>query len=292
MCALTPNWLLLSESTLRRGFIFISADYRLAPPSTALDIIDDVKSLFSFLARPTFSREHLPGGVSLDASRLAVAGFSGGAYLARAAGIYAEPKPKAVYSMFGMGGDFLSDHWLAVKDTHLMTPGADRVTQEMLAHLLAPSIAPAAEAPIVLRSDGSVADADNRWFLFTDAWRRGTLLDFALGEPVSAALRELPYAERLAAIPPRLRPAFSEDQINAAFPPTYFVHGALDHIVLPSESEKTYRRLRELGVNAVLDIVPDADHGLITRTVPQLPAPGADEAQERGMDFVEEWLRK
>lgn len=199
-----------------------------------------------------------------------------------------------VYSLFGMGGDFLSDHWLAVKekDAHLMTPGADRVTQDMLTHLLAPALTPTAEAPIVLRSDGTASDVDNRWFLFTEAWRNGNLLDFVLGVPVSATLRELPYAERLTAIPPRLRPAFLEDQINATFPPTYFLHGALDHVVSQGESEKTYRRLRELGVNTVLDIVPDADHGLITRTIPPLPAPGADEAQERGMDFVEGLLRQ
>lgn len=251
-----------------------------------------MKSLFSFLARPTFSREHLPGNVSLDASRLAVIGFSGGAYLARAAGIYAEPKPKAIYSMYGMGGDFLSDHWLATKDAYLMTPGANKVTQDMLTHLLAPSVSRTAEAPVKICSDERMSDDENRWYLFTDAWHNGNLLDFVLGEPISATLRALPYAERLAAVPPHLRPALLEDQINATFPPTYLVHGTLDHIVLQGESEKTYRRLRELGVPAVLDIVPDADHGLITRTVPPLPAPGADEAQERGMDFIEGLLRK
>ena len=34
----------------RHEYIFISADYRLCHPSTALDQIDDVKSLFNFLA--------------------------------------------------------------------------------------------------------------------------------------------------------------------------------------------------------------------------------------------------
>lgn len=250
-----------------------------------------MKSLFSFLARPTFSREYLPGNVSLDASRLAVIGFSGGAYLARAAGIYAEPKPKAVFSMFGMGGDFLSDHWLAVKDTYYMTPGANKVTREMLTHLFGPSVTPTVDAPIKMRNDGTGSDDENRWFLFTYAWRNGNLLDFVLGEPVSATLRALPYAERLAAVPPHLRPAFLEDQINATFPPTYLIHGTLDHIVPQSESEKTYRRLRELGITAVLDIVPDADHGLVTRSIPPLLAPGADEAQERGMVFIEGLLR-
>ncbi|KAH9842446.1 Alpha/Beta hydrolase protein [Rhodofomes roseus] len=282
----------LKESTLRRGLIFIAADYRLAPPSTALDIIDDVKALFSFLARPTFSKEHLPNSVSLDATRLAIAGFSGGGYVARVAGIYAEPKPKAVLSMFGMGGDFLSDHWLAVKNTYLRFPGAAQITNASVAHLLDPSIPAVAEATLRVRSDGMVSDDENRWCLFMHAWHNGNLLDFVLGQPVSATLRSLPYADRLAAIPPRLRPAILEDQINAAFPPTYLVHGVNDHCVLVSESEKTYQRLREVGVTAVLDIVPDADHGLVTSTVPPVPAPGSDEAQERGMDFIERELRK
>lgn len=255
-------------------------------------MIEDVKALFAFLARPTFSEEHLPNGISLDARRLAVAGFSGGAYVARVAGIYAEPKPKAVLSLFGMGGDFLSDHWLAVKNTYLMFPGADQITDESVAHLLDPSLAAVAEAPLKYRSDGTMSDDENRWYLFTHAWRKGNLLDFLLGEPISATLRDLPYADRLAAIPPRLRPAILEDQINAAFPPTYFVHGAIDHCVLVSESEKTYQRLRELGVTTELEIVPDADHGLTTKTNPPLPAPGSEEAQERGVDFIERELRK
>ena len=66
------------DSTLGSDLIFISADYRLLLPSTGLDIIEDVKTLFTFLASSEFSLTNLPSGVTLDHTRLAVVGESGG----------------------------------------------------------------------------------------------------------------------------------------------------------------------------------------------------------------------
>lgn len=83
--------------TLKRGFIFITADHRLLYPSTGLDVIDDMKTLFTFLASPEFNRKHLPAGLSVDANRIAIMGASGGGYAARAAGLYAHPH--AQYSL-------------------------------------------------------------------------------------------------------------------------------------------------------------------------------------------------
>ena len=94
----------------------MGADYRLLYPSTGFDIIEDMKALFSFLADPKFSQDHLPSGISLDANRIALVGASGGAYPAMAAGIHAHPKPKALLLLFGMGGDMLGDGWVKPKD--------------------------------------------------------------------------------------------------------------------------------------------------------------------------------
>ncbi|TFY52280.1 hypothetical protein EVJ58_g10108 [Rhodofomes roseus] len=74
----------IREFALSRGFLFISTDYRLIWPSTGLDIIDDVKTLFTFLADPSFSETYLPS-----------------------AGIYADPKP--IVSIIGAGGAILTD---------------------------------------------------------------------------------------------------------------------------------------------------------------------------------------
>ena len=86
--------------TTAAGLAFISADYRLLPPSTGHDVLEDVVDLFAFLARtPTL------GSVLIDATRLAVAGSSAGGMCAFLAAIHAKPRPRAVLSIYGLGGD-------------------------------------------------------------------------------------------------------------------------------------------------------------------------------------------
>ena len=46
-------------------------------------------------------------GLRVDPVRLFVSGTSAGGYIAYLAALWAEPHPKAVISMYGMGGDFL-----------------------------------------------------------------------------------------------------------------------------------------------------------------------------------------
>ena len=92
------------------GLIFISADYRLIPPATGHDIVADIKDLFTFL-------DHDVNGLirgrqgkhvfEIDSSALAVAGSSAGALCAYLAAMHASPKPRAVLSLYGMGGDML-----------------------------------------------------------------------------------------------------------------------------------------------------------------------------------------
>ena len=86
--------------TTAAGLAFISADYRLLPPSTGHDVLEDVVDLFTFLGRtPTL------GSLHLDASRLAVAGSSAGGMCAFLAAIHAKPRPRAVLSLYGLGGE-------------------------------------------------------------------------------------------------------------------------------------------------------------------------------------------
>jgi acetyl esterase/lipase len=91
--------------TVAAGFVFISADYRLIPSSTGHDIIDDIKDLFLFLSRDTLCFKTESGSLfGIDPTSLAVAGSSAGGMCAYLAAIHASPKPKAVLSMYGMGG--------------------------------------------------------------------------------------------------------------------------------------------------------------------------------------------
>lgn len=163
----------IADATLEHNIIFISADHRLLHPSTALDIITDVKSLFAFLASPSFSQTHLRPGVTLDAARMAVSGESGGGYAARAAGIFAEPKPKAVLLQYAQGGQLLDDHWLAVKDKDVPDPEGGIVARESVAHLLDETQAPISDDPMPFLGDDAPHGDSGRTKLLLWWWRTG-----------------------------------------------------------------------------------------------------------------------
>jgi acetyl esterase/lipase len=82
------------------GFAVISADYRLLSPCTGRDALDDIVDLFAFIAQT----KQL-GTVQVDSTRLATAGNSAGGLCAFLAAIHANPKPRAILSMYGLGGE-------------------------------------------------------------------------------------------------------------------------------------------------------------------------------------------
>lgn len=95
---------------------FVSAEYTLLAPATGHDILADVKDLFRFLESNV--NRHIRTAYDADPSRanlafqidshsLAVAGSSAGGLCAYLAALHASPKPKAVVSLYGMGGDML-----------------------------------------------------------------------------------------------------------------------------------------------------------------------------------------
>lgn len=92
------------------GYAFISANYQLLPPASGHDIIEDIKCLFAFLGNgineACKAHRHGRGEEGIDVERVAVMGTSAGGLCAYLAGIHAVPKPRAVVSVYGMGGNF------------------------------------------------------------------------------------------------------------------------------------------------------------------------------------------
>lgn len=265
--------------------MFISVDHRLICPSTGFDIIEDMKALMTFLADPSFSTEHLPEGLFLDATRIGVVSLSGGGYAARALALYATPKPRALCMLYGMGGDFVCDHWVAAKGDDALFDTVSPVLRSFIAHFLDNLVAPSTASTMTVGKEW-FEDDQRRVALFCYLWRTGELLDHVLGEPVSAMLRVLPVEERAAAVPERLRPALLETQLDASFPPTFLLHGDADTIVPISQSQKTCTRLRELGVETELEVIPTGGHGLVASISPFEFCKGATEAHEKGMQFL------
>ena len=96
------------------GHAFISADYCLLPPATGHDIVKDIQDLFAFLKDPllSFTMPSKPGDeqskFKVDPESIVVSGSSAGGFCAYLAAINCvSPKPKAILSLYGMGGDLL-----------------------------------------------------------------------------------------------------------------------------------------------------------------------------------------
>ena len=280
------------DAMLEHGILFISADYRLLYPSTAFDIITDVRKLFTFLADPGFSEAHLPTGVTLDVSRIAVSGESGGGYAARAAGIFAEPKPNAVLLQYAQGGQLLDDHWLAIKDRDVPDPMGGVVTKESVAHLLDGPQEPVCYDPIPVLGDDAPKGDSGRAKLLLWWWRTGGYIDVVLGvNGMSRSLRGLSLTQRENAVPRDFRTALLQTQLTETFPPTLLIHGKDDQLVLPAESQLTYDRLKDLGVEVELHLLEGAGHALIDWTNGPNLVSGARELQQKAVEFLVRKLR-
>lgn len=79
----------LAES---KGWSFISPDYQLLIPASGHDMITDIQDLYAYI------KAKLP---QIDITRTAMGGGSAGGYTARLGALYAEPRPKVFYSLYG-----------------------------------------------------------------------------------------------------------------------------------------------------------------------------------------------
>ena len=86
----------------------MSADYSLLCPAASHHILQDIIDLFSYIHKDMNDELKLEGRTErIDSNAIAVAGSSSGGFCAYLAALHAEPRPKAVLSLYGMGGDFL-----------------------------------------------------------------------------------------------------------------------------------------------------------------------------------------
>ncbi|RAH75012.1 alpha/beta hydrolase [Aspergillus aculeatinus CBS 121060] len=270
-----PTW--LYDHCQKSTYIFISADYRLCHPSTALDQIADAQALFRFLASPAFQSSLGSPDLSLDTSRIAVTGFSAGAYSARAACVHATPKPCVLMTAYGTGGNLLLDHWTQPRPP---TSIAKMVDLADVPRLLADRT--------VVSDD---ADRNSNRFALTVRWEiDGTFLDGVFGRPgLGATLNKVEYAGRAEAVPEELKPGFLQNFVGEGYPPAVFVHGTADEVVPDQESKFQHEQLGRLGIRTELLLVQDAGHGLVDLKsgFPPKLAEGAMEAYAEALKFVD-----
>ena len=93
-----------------QGVALLSADYRLLSPSTGHDILEDIQDLFSYIRNDLNSAlAEVTGkpGLKINPDAIGIAGTSSGGLCTYLCAIHISPKPRALLSMYGQGGECL-----------------------------------------------------------------------------------------------------------------------------------------------------------------------------------------
>ncbi|KAF9013130.1 Alpha/Beta hydrolase protein [Cyathus striatus] len=292
-----PTW--LKQRTVDAGYLFITADYRLLPPSTGHEIVEDIRDLFAFLTSTPLSVPSTEAGtlkLQVNPNAIAVSGSSAGGlctYLA-ASHPSISPKPKAVVSMYGMGGNFFTNHYLLPKHTpffrgrELLDPADFR---EFL-HPFSEQLPEIAESklkyhPQTYRIPGYPANP--RMLLARLYLQMGTFLDYYTGEyglsgKLRAAVEELATDANLELVPAIHHTLFPQFSTSASWPATMLLHGVLDSAVPVHESRNLKKLLEGHGVKVELREFEGEEHSFDY-------APGAEDKYIKEMDEVAEFLR-
>jgi acetyl esterase/lipase len=289
----------LVRSFMEAGCLLVYPDYRLLPPSNCHDQLDDISDLLKYMSSSTFGEavsSILPSGFQMDLTRVAVAGFSAGCYLARIGVAHSlkyqtSIQFKACLLFYGMGGDFLLDYWVKPRiplDTP--PPQVDFTSKE---------IADCPYSPHLPGYRGAIPrTAWGVWW-----WDRGCFLDYCTGEDgLSARLREYQTsAEREAYMRDKasaMKKSKGEDEDilpqlfldkleNAAkWPSSLLIHGTADPLVPIQESIHSYEQLdRGRRGSHQLLLVQGGDHDLNDPRTGE-PLPAKAQALQKAASFI------
>lgn len=175
----------------------------------------------------------------------------------------------------------LLDHWTSARPP---TSIAGRVNLDEVPALLADKTTVSDDTP----ANGLMS---NR-FALTVRWELdGTVLDGIFGKPgLGAMFNAVDYAQRANLIPADLKPGFLSSFVTKDYPPSVFVHGTADEVVLDQESIDQHEQLKKLGVKTKLLLVENGSHGLMDFTTgpPFKLSKAAVEAYGKALDFVDE----
>ncbi|KAF5331119.1 hypothetical protein D9619_005377 [Psilocybe cf. subviscida] len=264
-----PPW--LYDRVMSLGYASLSANYQLLPPGTVHDVIQDIQDLFTYLENTNIALED-KRSFRADMNRVAVAGSSSGGHCAYLAAMHCVPKPKAIFTIYAVGGSFFTPFYL-VEKTKPFFMGQNLQDPARLKQFLHPfeggSQTKISESSVVF--DPVTRAPNNIRMAAPPLWiQLGVVLDHYTGlhEPsLSAQLRKVleenPHAtskdfEKV--IPISQRYTFPELNISAAWPPTLSLHGDADSAVLVSESQHLTKLLKEAGVDAEVMVASGQEH--------------------------------
>jgi acetyl esterase/lipase len=222
-----PAW--LTAACRANSHILVSIDYRLAPETQLPGIIADVEDAFRWI------NESGPKLFGADASRVAVAGGSAGGYLTLTAGYRAQPRPKALVSLWGYGD--VVGAWYSQPSPHPRHHTSKMSRDEAFGQV----------------SGAPVSDSRER------KGNGGAFYQFCRQQGLwpKAVSGWDPHTET-----EKFAPFMPVKNVTAEYPPTLLIHGDQDTDVPYEQSVMMAAEFKKHGVGHELITIRGAEHGL------------------------------
>jgi acetyl esterase/lipase len=215
-----PKWL-----NPQGDHVIISIDYRLAPETKVLEIIEDVQDAFRWIHRKG------PQLLNIDPEKLVVEGESAGGYLTFMTGYCIKPRPKALISISGYGD--IVKPWISAPSEHYVQQ--PRVSKE--------------------EADASVGSA-----CLTDG--RGTRGKFYLYCRQNGIWPQEVSGHNPATEPRWFDRYCPVRNVSAKYPPTVLIHGTADTEVAYEASDEMDKALTQFKVPHKFITIPGGQHVL------------------------------
>ncbi|KAF8512859.1 alpha/beta-hydrolase [Hysterangium stoloniferum] len=265
-----PTW--VHARAMAAGYAFVTADYQLLPPATGHEIVEDIKALFSFIGNKINDVINSHGRYDgIDPEKLSAVGNSAGGLCAYLAGIHAYPKPKSLISIYGMGGNFVSPHYLTPKYSPFFL-GRELLDKSDFPNFIYPQ---SLDLPPTTSSKPTYHGPDYhipgypsnpRMFVARLFLQLGNYLDYYTGihnpsfsDQLRPRMSDKPQSLQPPPVPANDCQLFPQFNISA-LPPIFFIHGSDDTAVPAKESQSLYDQLHVFGTSAVLKICAGMEH--------------------------------
>ncbi len=218
------------QTSIDRGSVLVSIDYRLAPQTKMPEIVKDVVDAVDWVRRVG------PKKFNIDPNQVVLMGGSAGARMALMCGYMLTPPPTAIVSMAGSTGDMTGD-WLA--DPKNRFPEFKLPTKEGALNELK------LEGP-----EPRTSRKGSKYFLYS--WLMSSHFHF---------MQDLfgfdPKIE-----PEKIFPFMPLRNVSPAFPPTILIHGDADTYVPVEQAISMAKEFEKHGVPNKLIVVKGAGHSL------------------------------
>ena len=213
---------------VKRGFVIVSIDYRLAPETKLPGIIEDVQDAWRWL------RQEGPKRFGIDPDRIATAGGSAGGYLTLMTGFCLEPRPRALVSYYGYGD--ITTPWYSKPDEFYR------------------------KQPLVSKEEAYGAVGKRELSEPPMPNRRGRFYLYCRQNGI--------WPNEVAGHDPQAEPKWFDPycpirNVTAKYPPAMLIHGTVDTDVPYAESKSMAAKLAESNVKHEFITVQGAGHGLM-----------------------------